>query len=657
MKTKRRIAFISEHASPLATLGGVDSGGQNVYVGELARHLVAKGYHIDIYTRWDNRNLPMVVNWMPQVRIVHIEAGPVEILEKEQLLPYMPQFTENMLRFIQQEGLLYTLVHANFFMSAMVASGIKAALHIPFVVTFHALGHVRKLHQGDSDRFPAERVDIEKRIVQEADHIIAECPQDQEDLIHYYEASPKKISVVPCGFNPQEFYPIDQLLARMVLSLDASEYIILQLGRMVPRKGVDNVVRALAKVRSNNLPVRLLIVGGETETVDPATDKEIGRLHAIAREAGVEAYVTFAGRKNRDVLKYYYAAADVFITTPWYEPFGITPLESMACGTPVVGSEVGGIKYTVKHGETGFLVPPNDPDALALRISQILTNATLAESMRRNAIKRVNATFTWAHVADAMNAIYDRLLLTSVTTGEDTREQQFIQRAFEQAIETFALSKDVLAGPIREAADLLAECFMRNKKTLVCGNGGSAAESQHLVAELVGRFELPYRKGLPAIALTADSSVITAWANDIGYEDIFARQVEAYGQKGDVLVCFSTSGMSPNIVRAMKMALDKQMYCIALSGKGGGEMWQYAHVDIVVPSNSTQRVQEMHLHLLHTICSLVETKLFNLEPEHKAIRGKKNGQVKEMNGSDSYSRGVHRKQVISLTNEESSIPG
>ncbi|HEY9049194.1 MAG TPA: glycosyltransferase [Ohtaekwangia sp.] len=628
---KRRIAFISEHASPLAILGGVDSGGQNVYVGELARHLAAKGYEIDIYTRRDNTGLPPVINWIPRVRVIHIQAGPVEVIEKEQLLPYMTAFTENMLAFIRQENLIYSLLHANFFMSAVVASGIKAALNIPFVVTFHALGYVRKLYQGDNDRFPAERIDIERRIVQEADHIIAECPQDQQDLVNHYQASPQKISIVPCGFNPQEFYPIDQLLARMVLSVDSSEYIILQLGRMVPRKGVDNVVRALADVRDKGIAARLLVVGGEADTADPATDKEIERLTTIAREEGIAEYVTFAGRKNRDVLKYYYAAADVFITTPWYEPFGITPLESMACGTPVVGSDVGGIKYTVKDGETGFLVPPNDRDLLARRITEILCDPALAARMRRNAIKRVNAMFTWAHVADAMASIYERLLLTSVEIGEDARVQQYILNAFDQAIETIELSKKVLPDTIREAASLLTECFRNNRKTLVCGNGGSAAESQHLVAELVGRFELPYRKGLPAIALTADSSVITAWANDIGYEDIFARQVEAYGQKGDVLICFSTSGMSPNIIRAMKMAIDKQMQCIAFSGKGGGEMWQYAHVDIVVPSNSTQRVQEMHLHLLHTICSLVETNLFSLEPSHKAGNGKKNGHHNEAN--------------------------
>jgi D-inositol-3-phosphate glycosyltransferase len=645
MKTRHRIAFISEHASPLATLGGVDSGGQNVYVGELARHLADRGYAIDVFTRWDNKQLPQIINWIPQVKIIHVKAGPLEFVEKEQLLPYMREFRENMLSFIEQEPQPYAMIHANFFMSALVAAEIKEVLQIPFAVTFHALGCVRKIHQGDNDRFPAERIEIEKRVVREADYIIAECPQDEADLIQYYNASPEKISIIPCGFNPQEFYPIDKLLARMVLNLDANENIVLQLGRMVPRKGVDNVVKALAKIRKTDLPVRLVIVGGETDTADPLLDKEIGRLQKMAQEEGVLDSILFVGRKNRDVLKYYYAAADVFVTTPWYEPFGITPLEAMACGTPVVGANVGGIKYSVRDGETGYLVPPHDPDALAQKIYELLSDTSLLEWMKRNAIKRVNAMFTWAQVADKMSLLYDRICVTSPVKDPDERDYEFIDDAFDQAIETIKRSKKILASSIQEAAALLTECFSKNKKVLVCGNGGSAAESQHLVAELVGRFELPNRKALPAIALTADTSLITAWANDIGYEDVFARQVEAHGRKGDILFCFSTSGQSANIIRAMKTAVDKQMYCIALSGKGGGEMSQYAHIDIVVPSNSTQRIQEMHLHVLHTICSLLETNLFSRQNITKELV-KENGHAIKKNGNGKHVNGVHQQSII-----------
>lgn len=406
---KNRIAFISEHASPLAVLGGVDSGGQNVYVAELARYLSMRGYEIDIFTRWNQQKLPQVVNWIPRVRVVHVKAGPVEFIPKEELLPYMPQFTESVLAFMDRENIRYQLVHANFFMSAMVASDLKELLDIPFVVTFHALGHVRRIHQKEQDKFPKERLEIEKEIAAKADCIIAECPQDREDLIEHYQAPVDNITIIPCGFNPTEFYPINQKLARTILGLPLEEKIILQLGRMVPRKGVDNVVKALEQLKNAEYPVRLVIVGGESEEPDPALCPELGRLQQLAEEAGVLNAVTFTGRKNRDVLKYYYSAADLFITTPWYEPFGITPLEAMACGTPVIGSNVGGIKYSVEDSRTGFLVPPNDPEALAGKINRLLTDESLLKKMKFNAIKRVNTLFTWSNVAKMVENMYKKL--------------------------------------------------------------------------------------------------------------------------------------------------------------------------------------------------------------------------------------------------------
>jgi phosphoheptose isomerase len=608
---KRKIAFISEHASPLATLGGVDSGGQNVYVGELARQLADIGYAVDIFTRWDNPNLPQVVSWLTDVRVIHVEAGPTEFVEKERLFSYMPEFARNMISFMVQEETPYDLVHANFWMSGWVAMEVKRTLSVPFVITFHALGAIRKIHQGEQDRFPAERIDVERRIVQEADQVLAECPQDVDDLMQHYDASRDKITLIPCGFNPNEFYPLDRLLARMVLNLPAQDHIILQLGRMVPRKGVDNVVRALGRVNSTSNTVRLIVVGGESDDITTECNPEIARLQGIAAEAGVSDRVIFAGRKNRDMLKYYYAAADVFITTPWYEPFGITPLEAMACGTPVIGANVGGIKYSVVDGKTGYLVPPQDPEALAARLETLLSSPALLEEMKKNAILRVNTFFTWSRVAALAGRLYERVLQSYQPRElHHKRALDLVEHAFDQAREVFMQSKQALSGPILEAAEMITEAFRQNKKVLICGNGGSAAESQHLAAELVGRFELSSRKALPAIALTADSSILTAWSNDFGYEQVFARQVEAIGHAGDILFCFTTSGQSANITEALKTALHKNMTCITLTGKDGGEAAQYAHVNIQVPSYSTPRIQEMHLHILHTLCTLIETHLF-----------------------------------------------
>lgn len=608
---KKKIAFISEHASPLATLGGVDSGGQNVYVGELARHLVELRYEVDIYTRWDNRDLPEVIFWVPGVRVIHVKAGPVMQLEKESLLPHMDEFKENMITFLNSERESYALIHANFWMSAWIAAELKKIFQIPFVVTFHALGIVRKIHQGESDKFPPERIEIEKRIVQEADQIIAECPQDKDDLIRYYEAQPERITIIPCGFNPHEFYPLDRLLARSVLKLDPSEHIILQLGRMVPRKGIDNVIRAMSKVKKIGLPVRLLVVGGENDDMDHERNAEIRRLESIAADEGISDAVEFVGRKKRDVLKYYYAAADLFVTTPWYEPFGITPLEAMACGTPVIGSSVGGIKFSVEDGKTGYLVPPHDPDALAQKIYVSFNDPLQLKTMRDNAIKRVNTMFKWSHIANTVSSLYQRIIYLNGSYCEKEEEKlNFIEESFVEASRTFLKTKKLLSFSVLKIADVISERFRHNKKILICGNGGSAAESHHLVAELVGRFEMAQRRALPAIALTADTSFITAWSNDVAYNDIFARQVEAYGQRGDVLFCFSTSGNSENILNAIKAARRISMVCISITGKDGGEISELTDFNITIPSNSTQRIQELHLHILHTVCSLIEKNLF-----------------------------------------------
>ncbi len=419
---KRKIAFISEHASPLASLGGVDSGGQNVYVAELAKHLASAGHHVDIFTRWEDPKLSKVIEWENNIRVIHIKAGPVSPVSKEELLPFMRAFKDDMIKFISIEKIKYNLIHANFFMSGLVAMWLKEALNIPFVITFHALGYVRQIYQGKSDKFPPERIQIEKQIVQNADAVIAECPQDKTDLIEYYNTPVEKISIIPCGFSAKEFYPVNREIACTLLGLQTDEKILLQLGRMVPRKGVDNVVRALGRLKDSGVAYRLVVVGGETDDPDPMACPEIARLQRIAKEEGVENKVTFVGRKNRDILKYYYCAADVFISTPWYEPFGITPLESMACGTPVIGSNVGGIKYSVLDGKTGFLVPPNDPVALASKVHLLISDPALLLQMKKASKQRVKENFTWQKVAALVADLYQHIQVPALVSKSGTKE-------------------------------------------------------------------------------------------------------------------------------------------------------------------------------------------------------------------------------------------
>ncbi len=608
----RRVAVISEHASPLAILGGVDSGGQNVYVGQIAKHLAAIGCDVDVFTRRDSDLLPEVAEWVRGVRIVHVPAGPPQPIPKEDLLPLMDEFTAYVVRFCKRQRRGYDVVHANFWMSALVAAEVKRALGIPFVVTFHALGRIRRLYQREADRFPDDRFAIEDRVAAEADHIIAECPQEEEDLIRYYRADPARITIIPGGFDPGELFPISKPLARAAIGVAPEDRVILQLGRLVPRKGVDNVVRAFARLRrEHGITARLLVVGGDSNDPDPGLTPEIGRLRTLAAEEGVAAAVTFVGRCGRDALKYYYSAADVFVTTPWYEPFGITPVEAMACGTPVVGANVGGIKFTVRDGETGYLVPPDDPAALAERLAHLYQHPKLLGVFRRQGIRRANDLFTWRRVAGSIASLYEEVVPAGRPGRRvDPAQLGAVDRAFAASMETLQESQRLLRSAIVEAADALSACFRAGGKVLVCGNGGSAAQAQHLAGELVGRFNRPDRPGLPAVALTADSTVLTAWANDVGYDRVFARQVEALGRPGDLVLAISTSGRSPNLLHAFEAARLRGLRCVALLGRDGGALLPRSDLAVVVPSSDTQRIQEVHALVLHLVCELVEERLY-----------------------------------------------
>lgn len=403
-----RIAMISEHASPLAALGGVDAGGQNVYVAHVARCLAAMGHQVDVLTRRDDPALPTAADMRPGLRVLHVQAGPATAVPKEELLPHMPAFARTA-RQLFRHSVPYDVVHANFFMSGLVGLKLKEWLGTPLVVTFHALGLVRREHQGAADGFPEQRIAIEKRLVRRADRVVAECPQDRDDLLRLYGGDDERIRMVPCGVDLTEFSPGDKARARRELGLSDDEFVVLQLGRMVPRKGVDNVIRAVGRMApraDGRRPVRLLVVGGNSPVPDERHTPEIGRLRGVAHEAGIAERVHFTGQRQRDALRACYVAADVFVSTPWYEPFGITPLEAMACGTPVIGSDVGGIRYSVADGVTGFLVPPHDPDALAERLMLLRDNPALASALGRAGIRRVRAQFTWDRIARDLAEVY-----------------------------------------------------------------------------------------------------------------------------------------------------------------------------------------------------------------------------------------------------------
>jgi glycosyltransferase involved in cell wall biosynthesis len=425
-----KVALISEHASPLAPAGGVDSGGQNIYVAHVARQLIRLGHRVDVFTRQDRSLLPQISK-MDGVRVIHVPAGPPTQIPKEYLLPHMDAFAQFLIGFMRHERVPYDVIHANFFMSGFAGLRAKQALRIPLVITFHALGRVRRIHQGADDGFPDARFDIEDTLVQQSDSIIAECPQDKSDLLSLYRADPARIDVVPCGFDADEFNPVDRDVARDALGWPRDRFAVLQLGRMVPRKGIDTVVRGIGALKDRHGDdAHLYVVGGNSDAPNRIATPEIGRLSDIASECGVAEHTTFVGRRGRAQLRFFYSAADVFVTTPWYEPFGITPLEAMACGTPVIGADVGGIRYSVKDGETGLLVPPRDPVALADRLHALKSDPALARRMGAAGMARAQTMFTWSGVARALADVYLRVATPDVTscvgayaTGEDVRSE------------------------------------------------------------------------------------------------------------------------------------------------------------------------------------------------------------------------------------------
>lgn len=401
-----RIALVSEHASPLAALGGADSGGQNVYVAQTARLLAESGHDVTVFTRRTDGAQAEAVTISPRQRVVHVTAGPAREVPKEHLFPYMGRFADEVEAFMRRSG-IPDVVHAHFWMSGMVASELRRRLGIPFVITFHALGLVRRHYQGDADGFPEERADIERQLMAEAERVIAECPQDVADMTGLYGVNRAKLVEVPCGFDAEELGPVDRSAARERLGIPPNATVVLQLGRMVPRKGVDDAIRGFARaVRHVDGSSLLLVVGGSVSGTSVTTSGEGARLLGVAREEGVEDRVRFLGSRSRSELRYLYSAADVFVSVPWYEPFGITPVEAMACGVPVVGSRVGGVKYTVADGVTGLLVEPRRPNAVAAALVRLLRDGRMRERMGRAGMARANAMFSWQRVTAALEAVY-----------------------------------------------------------------------------------------------------------------------------------------------------------------------------------------------------------------------------------------------------------
>jgi glycosyltransferase involved in cell wall biosynthesis len=391
-----RIDLVSEHASPLAAIGGVDAGGQNVHVAALAAGLAQRGHEVTVHTRRDDEALPERVVTQDGYNVVHVTAGPPRALPKDELLPHMPRFARVLRR--QWTSAPPDVVHAHFWMSGVAAVEAAAALPIPVLQTFHALGSVKRRHQGAADPSPPERIDVERRLCETVAHVVATCSDEVFELRRL--GLPRaRATIVPCGVDTSVFTPDGPVAPRN------GRPRLLVLGRLVERKGQDDAVRALRAVPD----AELVVVGGPpADAVD--ADPEVRRLRAVAGQAGVADRVVFTGSVARDDVPAWVRSADVVLAVPWYEPFGITPLEAMACGRPVVASAVGGLVDTVVGGVTGDLVPPRDPE----RLGEVLA-ALLADDERRAAygaagVRRARVRYRWSRVVADTEAVYREVI-------------------------------------------------------------------------------------------------------------------------------------------------------------------------------------------------------------------------------------------------------
>ncbi len=396
-----KIAMISEHASPLAVLGGVDAGGQNVHVAELSAAMARRGHEVTVYTRREDKDSPERVQTEQGYTVVHVPAGPPERLPKDKLLEHMSAFAQ----YLDEQWRIERpdVAHAHFWMSGIATQLAARAQSVPTVQTFHALGHVKRRHQGAKDTSPAARITLEKLVATHATWVAATCTDEVFELVRMGR-SRTRISVVPCGVDLDKFSTDGPVAERTATNR------IVAVGRLVPRKGFDTMIQALPAIAD----AEYVIVGGPDHGRLDA-DPEVRRLRALARRLGVAGRVKFAGALPRADMPAMLRSADVVTCTPWYEPFGIVPLEAMACGVPVVATAVGGMLDTVVHDVTGRLVTPRRPRECAEAVSTVLRDSFLRRSLGLSGRDRACARYSWDRVATDTLRIYERLVSAYAT--------------------------------------------------------------------------------------------------------------------------------------------------------------------------------------------------------------------------------------------------
>jgi D-inositol-3-phosphate glycosyltransferase len=416
--------MLSYHTCPLATLGGKDTGGMNVYVRDLTSQLGRACVHVDVFTRSQDEHVPRVLHDLGYCnRVVHIPAGPEIPLPRPELASYLPEFVKGIQEFAQTKNLHYDLIHSHYWMSGLAARDLKATWNqgkTPIVHMFHTLGVMKQRVA----RLPGEaegdyRQQGERQVLRLADRIVAATLAEMAQLQWLYQADTSKVVVIPPGVDTSRFYPMPADEAKEFIGVPPCDRMLLFVGRIEPLKGIDTLIKAIALMHSKGVYLCLAVIGGSADSSTETPNSEMGRLKAMCEEAGVADLVAFLGKRSQDTLPYYYCAAEAVVVPSYYESFGMVALEAMACGVPVVASQVGGLAFLVQDGLTGFTVPVDDPQALADRLTRLVCDPGLRNKLGSQAFT-VAAEYSWEKIAARIVDLYEQVLReTNVTVHEN----------------------------------------------------------------------------------------------------------------------------------------------------------------------------------------------------------------------------------------------
>lgn len=410
-----RIAMLSVHTSPLATLGGKETGGMNVYVRDLSRELGRRGIAVDVYTRSQDPAIPRIQPLGERGRVIQVKAGPETPYNKNRLYHHLDEFVAGVKAQVETDRLEYDLIYSHYWLSGLAANRLRQVWDIPFGQMFHTLAEMKnRVAQTPAEREPDQRVNYESEVMRLADKLIAATPLEKNQMTWLYGAATDKIAIVPPGVDLERFRPLDQGEARRRIGVPPNHLMILFVGRIQPLKGIDTLIRALALVKQREPAVApnicVSIIGGDPNPDSELELTEFARLESLRASLGLGDLVTFLGAKDQDTLVYYYSAAEILVMPSHYESFGMVALEAMACGTPVIASDVGGLSFSIEDGFNGYLVPGRNPQAMADKIILLLKHRILRDQLGEQARTWVKR-YSWVNIAEEILEGFEQMLV------------------------------------------------------------------------------------------------------------------------------------------------------------------------------------------------------------------------------------------------------